>query len=97
MKDDYAYSGWLPAGTGRVEGSAKWCNDAENELKGTGLQPEYLALDLSNTPDCTCNCLARLAGDRGHPSLIISAQDMHKHKQSSDTDRAMLMSDPGGL
>ena len=23
MKDDYAYSGWLSAGTGRVEGGAK--------------------------------------------------------------------------
>jgi hypothetical protein len=44
VKDDYAYSGWLPAGTGRVEGSAKWCNDAENESKGTGSQSEYLAL-----------------------------------------------------
>lgn len=26
VKDDYAYSGWLPAWPGIVEGGAKWCN-----------------------------------------------------------------------
>jgi hypothetical protein len=79
VKDDYAYSGWLPAGTGRVEGSAKWCNDAENELKGTGLQSEYLALDLSNTPDCTCNCSPCR---RSRPSLAHHQHPRHAQAQA---------------
>lgn len=93
MKDDYAYSGWLPAGTGRVEGSAKWCNDAENELKGTGLQSEYLALDLSNTPDCLPCLRSRVtphsSGASSTPKTCTST--------SSLWYRAMLMSDPAAF
>lgn len=42
MKDDYAYSGWLPAGTGRaVQNGAMTPRTSKRGL--TGLQPEYLA------------------------------------------------------
>ena len=58
MKDDYNYSGWLlPAGPARVEECSRAVqNGAMTPRRGkrglTGLQSEYLALDLSTTPDC---------------------------------------------
>jgi hypothetical protein len=90
-------AGGCPPGQGGLRAVQNGAMTPRTSQRGLDRNPSIWHWDLCNTPDCTCNCLARLAGDRVHPSLIISTQDMHKHKQSSDTDRAMLMSDPGGL